>query len=313
MPLKPLQISPDLIRSLASRASGMDKPGGNPRLKAILERMLSDLFHMMSDFDVTPDEAWAAVSYIAKVGKSDEAGLLTPGLAIEHFLDVLQDKAEEKDGVTGGTPRTIEGPLYVAGAPQSDSFARLDDGTDMTGHVMIVEGVVTNLKGAPVAGATVDVWHANKDGFYSHFDPTGREKPYNLRRRIRTGADGRYKFRTISPKGYGCPPGGPTDTLLAQLGRHAKRPSHIHFFISGDGYRKLTTQFNLSDDPLTYDDFAFATKKELVADPVPVSDPAKLTANGLNAPYTQVNFDFVLQNEVASARTAIVNRERASA
>jgi len=313
MSLKPLQISPDLIRSLASQASGMDKPGGNPRLKAIVERMLSDLFHMMSDFDVTPTEAWAAVAYIAKVGKSDEAGLLTPGLAIEHFLDVLQDANDRFVGATGGTPRTIEGPLYVAGAPQSDGFARLDDGSDADGKVMFVDGVVKSLNGAPVAGALVDVWHANKDGFYSHFDPTGREKPYNLRRRIRTGADGRYKFRTMVPKGYGCPPGGPTDSLLAQLGRHAKRPSHVHFFVSAPGFRTLTTQFNLSDDPLTYDDFAFATKKELVADPIPVSDPAKLTANGVNAPFTQVNFDFVLQNEIAGARSSVVERERASA
>ena len=313
MTTAPAQISPEYIRSLAHRAAGMDKPGGNPRLKAILERILSDLFYTMSDFDVTADEAWAAISYLTKVGKADEAGLLAPGLGIEHFIDVLTDAAEARAGLKGGTPRTIEGPLYIAGAPQSDGFARLDDGSDISGRVLIVEGVIRDLAGAPVAGAMVDVWHANKDGFYSHFDPTGKEKPFNLRRRIRAGADGKYKFRTMVPKGYGCPPGGPTDTLLGQLGRHAQRPSHVHFFVSADGCRKLTTQFNLSDDPLTYDDFAFATKKELVADPLPVTDPAKIAANGLNAPYTEIRFDFTLQKEVAAARTAEVHRERVSA
>ena len=313
MPVNPAQISPEYIRSLANRASGMDKPGGNPRLKAIMERILSDLFYTMSDFDVSPDEAWAAVSYLATVGKSGEAGLLVPGLGLEHFLDVLSDAAEARAGIKGGTPRTIEGPLYIAGAPLSDGYARLDDGSDISGRVLMVEGVVRDLAGAAVGGALVDVWHANKDGFYSHFDPTGREKPYNLRRRIRTGADGRYKFRTTVPKGYGCPPDGPTNALLDKLGRHAQRPSHVHFFVSADGHRKLTTQFNLSDDPLTYDDFAFATKKELVADPMPVSDPAKIRANGLNDPYTEITFDFQLQKDSAAARPADVHRERATA
>jgi len=68
------------------------------------------------------------------------------------------------------------------------------------------------------------------------------------------------------PSGYACPPGGSTEAILNQLGRHGNRPAHIHFFVSAPGYKHLTTQINIAGDPYTYDDFAFATRDELVVD-----------------------------------------------
>ncbi len=54
-----------------------------------------------------------------------------------------------------------------------------------------------------------------------------------------------------------CPPDGTTQALLNKLGRHGNRPSHVHYFISAPGYRKLTTQFNIEGDQYLWDDFAF--------------------------------------------------------
>ncbi len=66
----------------------------------------------------------------------------------------------------------------------------------------------------PLAGATVECWHANSKGFYSHFDPTGAQSDFKLRGAVRTGADGKYEFRTLMPVGYGCPPRGATINRL---------------------------------------------------------------------------------------------------
>ncbi|MFS2128151.1 catechol 1,2-dioxygenase, partial [Pseudomonas sp. Pseusp97] len=143
-------------------------------------------------------------------------GLVVAGLGIEHYLDLLLDAQDAAAGIGGGTPRTIEGPLYVAGAPLSDGEARMDDGKD-PGTVMFLSGRVFDLDGKPLAGAVVDLWHANTNGTYSYFDSTQSE--FNLRRRIVTDAEGRYKARSIVPSGYGCPPDGPTQELLNQLGR----------------------------------------------------------------------------------------------
>src|SRR3546814_3514829 len=73
----------------------------------------------------------------------------------------------------------------------------------------------------------------------------GVQAPFNMRRTIIADEQGRYRFRSILPSGYGVPPGSPTEKLLTALGRHGQRPAHIHFFISADDHRKLTTQINI--------------------------------------------------------------------
>jgi hypothetical protein len=55
---------------------------------------------------------------------------VVPGLGLETLLDMRMDEAERKAGIEGGTPRTIEGTLYIAGAPLSKREARLDDGSE---------------------------------------------------------------------------------------------------------------------------------------------------------------------------------------
>ena len=248
------------VKKFLNIVSGTTSDKGNPRTKKIVHRVLTDLFNTIEEFDVQPQEFWAAIDYFNDLGQSMEAGLLTPGLGLEHFLDLRMDAEDKAAGVKQGTPRTIEGPLYVANAPLSKGSARLDDGTDK-GEVLFMHGVVRDLDGKPVGGAIVDVWHANTKGMYSFFDKS--QSKYNLRRRIETGPDGRYEFRTIIPAGYGCPPDGPTQRLLDQLGRHGQRPAHIHFFVSAPGHRHLTTQINIAGDKYLYDDFAFATREGL--------------------------------------------------
>ncbi len=69
-----------------------------------------------------------------------------------------------------------------------------------------MHGTVFKADGTPFAGATVEVWHCDTRGFYSHFDPTGKQAPFNMRRTIIADENGRYKFQSIVPHGYGVPP-----------------------------------------------------------------------------------------------------------
>jgi catechol 1,2-dioxygenase len=278
--------------------NGLDQSGGDARTKEITHRIVTDLFKTIDALDIKPDEFWAAVNYINDLGASCEAGLLAPRLGLEHFLDLTMDAEDKEKGVKTGTPRTIEGPLYVAGAPLSQGEARLDDGTEQ-GEILIPRGVVRSVNGKQISGAIVDVWHANTKGLYSFFDRSQRK--YNLRRRIRTGADGRHSFRTIIPAGYGCPPNGPTQRLLNQLGRHGQRPAHIHFFVSASGYRNLTTQINLPGDKYLHDDFAFATREGLIPD-VKRRDAQ-----------AEIDFDFLLTIADTKAGDGVVHRQRVEA
>ncbi|MGV8844750.1 MAG: catechol 1,2-dioxygenase [Pseudomonas sp.] len=280
------------IQDLFKEASGLNNDQGSARLKVVMQRILQDAAKIIEDLQVTPDEFWNTVDYLNRLGGSNEAGLLVAGLGLEHYLDLLQDAQDAEVGLTGGTPRTIEGPLYVAGAPIAEGEARMDDGKE-AGTVMFLQGRVFDAYGKPVAGATVDVWHANTQGSYSYFDQS--QSDYNLRRRIITDAEGCYRARSIVPSGYGCSPDGPTQEVLTLLGRHGQRPAHIHFFISAPGYRHLTTQINLAGDKYLWDDFAYATREGLVGDIRFTEDAEAARSRGVEGRFAEVDFDFQLQ------------------
>ncbi|TCG07816.1 catechol 1,2-dioxygenase [Paraburkholderia steynii] len=280
---------------------------GNARTKQVVNRIIRDLFITMDELDVTPNEFWSALNYLGEAGQSGELGLLAAGLGFEHFLDVRLDEAEAKAGLQGGTPRTIEGPLYVASAPESTGHARLDNGHE-PGETLVMRGRVLAENGEPVRGALVEVWHANHLGNYSHFDKSQAE--FNLRRSIRTDENGTYSFRSVVPIGYSVPPEGKTQQLLDLLGRHGHRPAHIHFFVSAPGYRKLTTQINIEGDPYLWDDFAFATREGLVP-AVKKEEGATGKPYGIDGQFALIDFDFSLVKERNNVPTSEVERVRA--
>ncbi|QEE43754.1 catechol 1,2-dioxygenase (plasmid) [Rhizobium sp. WL3] len=282
------------VQEFLQVVSGLDKADGSSRMKEITHRLMSDLFKAIDDLNITPDEYWIGVAWLNDLGAAGQAGLISPGLGLDHFIDERLDAIDASMGIDNPTPRTIEGPLYVAGAPESIGFARLDDGSDTDGQTLIMHGVVHDADKKPMPGAKVEVWHCDTRGFYSHFDPTGKQAPFNMRRTIIADDNGRYKFQSILPSGYGVPPGSPTEKLLSALGRHGQRPAHIHFFISAPGHRKLTTQINIEGDPLINDDFAYATRDGLVPRVVERDDQESIHANNLNGPFAEIEFDIYL-------------------
>src|SRR5690606_35178468 len=111
------------------------------RVQQVVVRLVSDLFQAIEDLDLTQSEVWKG---------------------LEYLIDLRADEADIKAGITKGTPRTIEGPLYVAGAPESVGFARMDDGSESDKvDLLFIEGTVTDTDGNIIEGAKVEVWHAN--------------------------------------------------------------------------------------------------------------------------------------------------------
>lgn len=265
---------------------------GNPRARALTQRIVTDLFKTIDEMDVSPDEFWAAMDWLARLGQSGQIGLITAGLGFDRLLDIRADEADQNAGRAGGTPRAIEGPLYVAGAPLSQREVRVDEG-EPKGEVFVMEGQVLDLEGKAVANALIDVWHANEQGGYSHFFPG--MQPYELRRRIQTDAQGHYRFRSFLPPGYAIPPNSPTSELFAVLGRHGNRPAHIHFLVAAPGIRTLTTQINIPGDTFIDDDFAFATRDGLIVALEKNVAPAGYESLGVTAPFTRTRFNFVVQ------------------
>ncbi|MBA4490570.1 catechol 1,2-dioxygenase [Paracoccus sp. S1E-3] len=301
------------VQEFLNELSGLNSSDGNPRMKEIVHRLMSDLFRAIDDLNITPDEYWTGIAWLNDLGAAGQAGLISPGLGLDHFIDERLDAIDAELGIENPTPRTIEGPLYVAGAPVEHGFARLDDGRDTDGHTLIMHGTVYGSDGTPLPGAQVEVWHCDTRGFYSHFDPTGLQSDFNMRRTIISDDQGRYKFQSILPSGYGVPPGSPTEKLLTALGRHGQRPAHIHLFISAPDHRKLTTQINIEGDPLIDDDFAYATREGLVPRVIERSDDESIRANKLNGPFAEISFDIRLTALVDGVDNQINEQRRRAA
>jgi catechol 1,2-dioxygenase len=296
------QIDAVIERIESTEAQGQ----GSERIKEIVNRLTRDLFYAIEDLDIQPEEIWKAVDWLTLTGKNNEWGLVAAGIGLEHFLDLRMDEAEARAGITGGTPRTIEGPLYVPGSPESVGYAELETVPEVGGERLYMQGQVRDEDGKPVPHAKVEVWHCNLRGMYSIFDTS--QPPYNLRRAIITDEQGRYRFKSILPVGYSCPPGGATDQFLKAVGRHGSRPAHIHFFVTAPGYRKLTTQINIEGDPLIWDDFAFATREELVPHITRYSEAEAKEKFGIDEPFASIDFDFEIHKEKAGVFSAEIER-----
>src|SRR3989338_6671800 len=96
----------------------------------------------------------------------------------------------------GGTENTVFGPFHVDGVPVREMGANIS--LDGKGESCLFEGRVVDLAGNPIAGARVDVWSDNADGFYDVQQPSIQPQ-HNNRGVFITGADGRYSFVGIKP------------------------------------------------------------------------------------------------------------------
>ena len=59
------------VQALLNQLSGADTVSGDPRMKAIVRRVVGDLFATIEEFDVSDDELWQALNYAV-----DKEGLL---------------------------------------------------------------------------------------------------------------------------------------------------------------------------------------------------------------------------------------------
>src|SRR5690349_21809802 len=163
-------------------------------------------------------------------------------------------------------------PIYVGEHRVTPHGANISEGID--GEVMFVQSRVTDLAGKPLAGAEIDVWHADDDGFYDSQKADYAIHGPSLRARFVTDADGRFSFRTILPCSYPIPTDGPVGDLITATQRHPMRPAHVHFLVKAEGYEPLITHVFLDGDQFLRSDVVFGVKDELIARVEPRNEPA---------------------------------------
>ena len=216
--------------------------------------------------------------------------LLSDIFGLSSLVDMLHTNP-------AATSSSVLGPFHVTGSPPLAYGA--DMKRDCAGEVLLAKGQVTDTEGNPIEGAEIDIWQTAPNGLYSSQDPD--QDTYSFHGIQTTDAQGRYGFTTVKPVSYEVPTDGPAGEILRAAGRHAWRPSHLHYIITAKGYRPLVTEIFPDDDPYLDQDTVFGVREDLVmkyAEQGPETFPEGFALSGqIKDPYLLADFDLKLVAE----------------
>jgi hydroxyquinol 1,2-dioxygenase len=270
---------------IARYASARDE-----RLCNIMTSLVQHLHAFAREVKLTEAEWFEGIRFLTETGhitddKRQEFILLSDTLGLSMLVTALNHVAPK-----GCTEATVFGPFHVENAPRYELGADVAAGAK--GEPCFVRGRVRDLQGLGIAGAEIEVWQADADGFYD-VQYTGEDE-HRARGVLTSAAEGRFHFKSIVAEPYPIPHDGPVGRMLDALGCHPWRPAHLHFRITAPGYERLTTHVFRSGDRYLDSDAVFGVRASLVADWVR-HEPGRMPDGGdsTTAFYT-LDFDFVL-------------------
>ena len=233
------------------------------RVDRLAREVLEAVHQTIRRHKVSYDEYNALKSWLINVGRDGEWPLFLD-VWVEHVVEEVANESRQ------GSKGTIEGPYYVPGSPQGSAEMTLPMRDNEEGTPLLFQGQVTNVAGQPLAGALIELWHADDLGFYSQFAPGLPD--WNLRGSIIADAQGNFQINTMQPAPYQIPTDCACGALIAAAGWHAWRPAHLHLKVSAPEHELITTQLYFEGDEHVADDIASAVKPELVLAPTERAD-----------------------------------------
>jgi hydroxyquinol 1,2-dioxygenase len=263
----------------------------DPRLGQVMEALVRHLHAFVREVRLSEPEWNRGIDFLTRAGhitddRRQEFILLSDVLGVS-----MQTVAVNNEAYGDATEATVFGPFFVQNSPEIGPGDDLAFGA--VGEPCWVEGSVADADGSPVAGARIEVWEADEDGFY---DTQYGDDRTAARAHLFSDAEGRYRFWALTPTPYPIPHDGPVGQLLAATGRSPMRASHLHFMVSAPGRRTLVTHIFVRGDELLASDAVFGVKESLIKDFHP-QGPGTPTPDGRDLAgraWSRVHFDIVL-------------------
>jgi hydroxyquinol 1,2-dioxygenase len=274
------------------------KDARDARTHQISAALVRHLHAFIREVEPTFAEWEAGIDFLTRTGhfcddKRQEFILLSDTLGASMLVDAINHRSAETS-----TETTVLGPFFVQQAPECGLGADISGG--IAGEPLFISGSVRGSDGKPLAGAIVDIWHSDSDGYY---DVQRLEEIGDLamRGRFRTDEHGRFHCWSIKPAAYPVPHDGPVGEMLEAQGRHPWRPAHVHFMIAAPGHEKLVTHIFASGDQYLDSDVVFGVKDSLIGEfaarpPGPAGD-----GRIMDRPYCHLHHVFRLKTDPASA------------
>jgi hydroxyquinol 1,2-dioxygenase len=259
-----------------------------PRMRRLLQRLVAHVHDYAREVELTPEEWLGTLQFLSGCARisdenRNEFALLSDVFGLTSLVDLLNLSP-------GATTSSVLGPFYVEGSPPLPLGGDL--AKDNPGEVVLVSGKVTDTRGRPLRGASIDMWQADINGFYGTQDPAQSDE--NLRCRQDCDDEGRYWFTTVLPAPYSIPMDGPVGSLFRTTERSNWRPGHYHFIVRAPEFRSLVTEIFFSHDRYVEIDAVFGVRPELVVDVKPAAPGSALPTPLERAPVKRVDFDFAL-------------------
>ena len=208
-----------------------------------------------------------------------------------------QVKLEQEAKFLARTPSEEIGPMYPVAKPEDrgGDLVRSAGSDAVDGQILYIRGQVTDLTGAPIAGAEVEVWHADPQGRYPHpcdMNPAVIDANFTGWAKIVTGPDGRFRLRSTKPGPY------PTSTPGWW------RPPHIHFQVT-TAHDRLVTQMYFPGEELNEKDELLTRHVRLHPDDRVMARTCELE-EGMEADAISIEFNIVLPtpHTIAAQRQA---------
>ncbi len=232
-----------------------------PRTRQLIGALVRHLHDFAREVELTEAEWFTAIDFLTRTGQNctenrQEFILLSDILGLSSLVIALNHPV-----AAGSLASSVLGPFYLPDVPEVPLGGELASG--VPGTPTRYTGQITDTAGQPLAGAVLDIWSSDGEGWYDVQKPGPLQT--SARGRVRTGADGRYAFWSIKPADYPVPTDGPAGELLRAMDRDAMRPGHLHFIASAPGCASVTTQIFASDSPYLRSDAVFGVSESLVA------------------------------------------------
>ncbi len=263
----------------------------DPRTAELMTALVRHLHDFAREVQLTEAEWMAAIQWLNRAGqisneKREEFILTSDVLGLSMLVVQMNHDFDPR-----ATPATVLGPFHIEGSPELSYGGDMSQG--LPGTPLFISGVVTDLDGAPVPGAVLDLWQADNEGLYEtqHADVDEAR----LRAKYTTREDGSYCVRTVAPLGYTIPMDGPVGALISQTDISHFRPAHVHFLLNVPGYEPLITHLFEEGADYLDSDVVFGVKEQLVVryekrEPGPTPD-----GGSIDEPWFEARYDFVLQ------------------
>ncbi|MEO0999148.1 MAG: dioxygenase, partial [Pseudomonadota bacterium] len=152
-------------------------PDTDPRLMEVLTALTTHLHGFVKEVGLTHEEWRKALEILYAAGEvsdpiRNEFVLLSDVLGVSSLVDMVNTAPE-------ATASSVLGPFHIRGAPDLPVGGDLRGEND--GDSIIVGGRVLSTDGAPIEGASLEIWQTAANGLYSGQDP--QQPEYNFRAR----------------------------------------------------------------------------------------------------------------------------------